>query len=100
MRGSSHIGIAETVDHARYLPPGDVGKRNSGLQTTPPIPPFTRIEGDPHEPRIKPFESTVQMGYFQSMKRLCLTCKNKGCVNFCRFKEQAAPAPKTVQLKG
>jgi len=34
------------------------------------------------------------------MKRVCLTCKNKGCVNYCRFPEQAAPPPKTIQLKG
>jgi hypothetical protein len=34
------------------------------------------------------------------MKRLCLTCKNKGCVNFCRFQEPKGTAPKIVQLKG
>ena len=40
------------------------------------------------------------MGYFQSMKRVCLTCKNKGCVNYCRFQEQGAPEPKIIRLKG
>jgi hypothetical protein len=34
------------------------------------------------------------------MKRLCLTCKNKGCVHLCRFHEQSGPKPRLVQLKG
>lgn len=34
------------------------------------------------------------------MKRLCLTCKNKGCVNYCRFQDRPTPAPKVVHLKG
>jgi hypothetical protein len=42
----------------------------------------------------------AQMGYFWSMKRVCVTCKNKGCVNYCRFQEPKASAPKVVRLKG
>jgi hypothetical protein len=26
-----------------------------------------------------------------TQKRVCLTCKNKGCVNFCRFVAAAPP---------
>jgi hypothetical protein len=33
------------------------------------------------------------------MKRLCQTCKNKGCVNYCRFQPQPAPQPKITVLK-
>lgn len=40
------------------------------------------------------------MGYLETMKRVCLTCKNKGCVNYCRFQDQKPAAAKIVQLKG
>lgn len=32
------------------------------------------------------------------MKRLCLTCKNKGCVHLCRFQEQPVPKARLVQV--
>lgn len=35
-----------------------------------------------------------------TQKRLCLTCKNKGCVNFCRFQAAPSPKPSVVQLEG
>jgi hypothetical protein len=55
----------------------------------------------PREPRIKPFVRVVRMGYLQFMKRLCLTCKNTGCVNYCRFEDKGkkVSAPKIIQLK-
>ncbi|HTS26201.1 MAG TPA: hypothetical protein VMH81_10015 [Bryobacteraceae bacterium] len=34
-----------------------------------------------------------------TQKRVCLTCKNKGCVNFCRFKD-TAPAATRVPPSG
>jgi len=32
------------------------------------------------------------------MKRLCLTCKNKGCRHLCRFQEQPVHKPQVVQI--
>jgi len=34
-----------------------------------------------------------------TQKRVCLTCKNKGCVNYCRFqKVPPLPAKAAAQL--
>jgi len=33
------------------------------------------------------------------MKRVCLTCKNKGCVALCRFVPKPDATPKTIQLE-
>jgi len=35
-----------------------------------------------------------------AQKKVCITCKNKGCVNFCRFQKQTEqkPAPQLVKV--
>jgi hypothetical protein len=34
-----------------------------------------------------------------AQKRVCLICKNKGCIKLCRFPEQSGERSKLVQLK-
>jgi hypothetical protein len=33
-------------------------------------------------------------------KKVCLTCKNKGCVNFCRFQKQPETKPPEIKKAG